>query len=184
MSNLTGPKTIDQFGAILTGQQVPVKATTQIWQGAMVGLLSSYAVPGGTSSSGPVQGVAQASALGLASDGLINVNLLCGLFSIALDGTHAPTIANVGFPVYASSDNTVSSAAADGPMAGVLVGFEATTGKALVYIHPATNAALTDEFAGVAITGALSTVADAPAKAVLTSIIAALVARGATNSTT
>lgn len=64
-----------------------------------------------------------------------------------------------------------------------------TTGQVLVYngstgkwVPSAQNTlqALT----GSTITGALSTVADAPAKAVLTSIIAALVAAGATDGTT
>lgn len=48
-----------------------------------------------------------------------------------------------------------------------------------------TKAAIDALLGSTAITGALSTVADAPAKAVLTSIIAALVSAGiATNTTT
>lgn len=179
---------VRQVGTHIAGTQVPIKNTYKIYQGAMVALLTAngYAVPAGTSATGPVQGVAQAEAATATADGNVNVNLLSGVFAFALDGTNPPTIAYVGKSVYAKDDNTISYSSADGPLAGVLVGFEATSGWALVYINPATNAALAQEaIPATAVTGSLSTVADAPAKAVLTSIMAALVAHGiAVNSTT
>jgi hypothetical protein len=167
----------DQVGQI----QVPIKSATQIWQGAMVCLLtaSGYAVPAGTAATGAVMGVARATATKPGTDGAANVNLLTGVFAFSPDATNTPTIAHVGRAVYAKDDNTLSYAAADGPYAGILVGFESTSGWPLVFISPETNS-----FPST-VTGALSTVADAPAKAVLTSILSALVAHGIVlNSTT
>lgn len=176
-----------QVSQILAGVQVPIKNTYKVYQGAMVAPVTaapSYFCPANATTCNAVAGVAQAEAATATSDGSVNVNLLNGTFKFALDSSNPPTIAHMFGPVYAKDDNTISYSSSDGPLAGVLVGFEATSGWALVYINAANNAALQGDFKESTITGALSTVADAPAKAVLTSIIAALVANGATNSTT
>lgn len=189
MTALANSIAFQQVGDTLSTVQVPIKATYKVYQGAMVAMITaapSYACPANATTCNFVMGVAQAEAATPATDGAVNVNLRNGIFKLALDGTHTPTIAYVGKPVYATDDNTVSYLSTDGPLAGVLVGFEATSGWALVWIHVGTNAALSGEaIPATSVTGALSTVADAPAKAVLTSIIAALVAHGvAVNSTT
>lgn len=189
MTALARSINVKQSSTSLAQVQVPIKNTYKVYQGAMVAPVTaapSYFCPANATTCNAVAGVAQAEAATATADGSVNVNLLQGVFGFALDGTHPPTIANMFQTVYAKDDNTISNTASDGPIAGVLVGFEATSGWALVYVNAANNAALAQEgIPATAVTGALSTVADAPAKAVLTSIIAALVAHGiAVNSTT
>jgi hypothetical protein len=45
-------------------------------------------------------------------------------------------LADIGKAVYASDDNTISNDPADGPVAGVLTGFEDESGDAIVLIEP------------------------------------------------
>lgn len=139
MSNLTQSSTVKQASQVVTGLQVPVFAAAKIFQGAMVCLLlaSGYAVRAGTAATGRVVGVAQAEAAAPTASGDVNVNLLTGVFAFPVHGSTPPTIADVDKAVYASDDNTISRTPSDGPVAGTLIGFEATTGNALVYIAPA-----------------------------------------------
>ena len=180
---------VKQVGTTLASVQVPIKNTYKIYQGALVCLLTAngFAVPAGTASTGPVAGVAQAEAATATADGTPSVNLLEGVFAFAPDATHPPVQADMFKAVYAKDDNTISDLSSDGVVAGILVGFEQTSGWPLIFINSAVNAAVADSVGipATSITGALSTVADAPAKAVLTSIIAALVAHniGINNTT-
>lgn len=145
MSNLTRSTQVKQVGPVLTGMQVPISASAKIYQGAMVALLATgYAVRGGTAATGAIVGVAQAEAATPASSGDEAVNLLTGTFAFPLDGTNTPDIADVGGLVYAVDDHTLSNDSGDGPIAGTLIGFEATTGWGLVYISPVQAAAVTD----------------------------------------
>lgn len=138
MANLTNSISYKQAAQIVAGLQVPVYAAAKIYQGAMVCLRNAdgYAVRAGTAATGRVVGVAQAEAATPTASGDYNVNLLCGVFAFAPHATHVPTISDVGKAVYASDDQTVSNDASDGPVAGVLVGFEATSGWPLVEISP------------------------------------------------
>jgi hypothetical protein len=145
MSDLTNDTQIKQVGSTCTGLQVPILASSKIYQGAMVCLTAAgYAVRAGTAATGQVVGVAQAGAAIPTSSGLVNVNLLTGVFARPLDGSNTPTIADVGGLVYAVDDFTLSSDSADGPVAGTLIGFEATTGHGLVYISPVEASSVTD----------------------------------------
>jgi hypothetical protein len=169
------------MGDVLAKMQLPIKASSQIFEGAMVCALtaSGYAVRAGTASTGPVLGIANAGAAIPTNDGDDNVDLIEGIFIRPCDATHPPVQADVGKPIYAKDDFTVSDLSSDGPLAGVLLGFEDSSGDAIFLCNAAVNVALAQEaIPATSVTGALSTVADAPAKAVLTSIIAALVAHG------
>ncbi len=137
MSNLSQGTQIKHVGSYLAGLQVPILAAAVIFQGAMVCLTAAgYAVRAGTAGTGCVQGVAAAGAPTPTSSGDYNVNLLTGIFARPLHGSHVPTIADVGKFVYASDDFTLSNDPTDGPIAGVLTGFEAGSGLGLVFIHP------------------------------------------------
>src|SRR5262245_28528323 len=136
MSNLDRSINYKQVGSYIASIQVPIYAAAKIYQGAMVCLRTAdgYAVRAGTASTGRVVGVARAEATAPTASGDYNVNLLCGVFAFAVHGTHTPTIADVGKAVYASDDQTISNDSGDGPLGGTLVGFEATSGWALVII--------------------------------------------------
>ena len=139
MANLVRNISFSQLTSILAQVQVPISAAaTNIYQGAMVALLLStgMAVRAGTAGTGRVQGVAVANASPPTVDGGTSVNLNCGLFRFPLHASHTPTQVNVGGLVYASDDNTLSNLESDGPIAGTLVGFEATTGWGFVWISP------------------------------------------------
>jgi len=186
MAYLARNRSLDQISIARTPVEQPVAAGAVLYEGAFVTLLNAggFAVRAGTASAGPVVGVAHANAAVPVASGDTSVILDMGLFSRPLDATHPPVQTDVGHIVYASDDQTISRLAADGPMLGVFMGFTTdATPRGIVLIDPLASA-LYGDLGGLAITGALSTVADAPAKAVLTSIVAGLVARGATNSTT
>ncbi len=136
MANLTRSTQLRPIGP-LPGPQVPIKASSKIYMGAMVALLtaSGLAVRAGTAGTGRVAGVAKAEAAIPASDGAVSVNLACGLFAFPLHATHTPTQADVGKDVFASDDNTLSNLASDGPVAGTLQGFTAD-GLGIVEIRP------------------------------------------------
>ena len=138
MANLTGNSNYKQVGDIIASIQVPIYASETIYQGAMVCLRTAdgYAVKAGTASTGRVVGVARAGGTVPSTSGAANINLLCGVFCFPVNGSSTPTIADVGKAVYASDDNTISNSPSAGPVAGTLVGFEATTGNAMVYIAP------------------------------------------------
>lgn len=156
MSNLTAATSLKHVGPYMTGLQVPILAAAVIYQGAMVCLTTAgYAVRAGTAGTGCVQGIAQASAPTPTSSGDYNVNLLTGIFARPVHATNTPTIADVGKFVYASDDFTISNVSTDGPIAGVLVGFEAGSGLALVYIHPSNSVANTSAKKEIPISAAI-----------------------------
>lgn len=138
MTALVRNITYKQVAEKVASLQVPVKGSVQIYQGAMVALLtaSGYAVPAGTAGTGRVIGVAHSPVSLPATDGANDVNVFCGPHAFALHASHTPTILDVGKAVYASDDNTLSNLPSDGPVAGTLVGFEATSGWGIVDIEP------------------------------------------------
>lgn len=147
MSNLGKAYPLDQVGQFPTGSQLPVYAAAVLYEGAMVCARTAdgYAVRAGTGSTGPVLGIAHAtadnSAAG-ASSGDVSVNLIEGLFWRPNHGTHTVTIADVGKAVYASDDNTISNVATDGPFAGTCYGVDTAMGV-LVAISSNVNQAHT-----------------------------------------
>lgn len=137
MANLAKSTQYRHVG-ILVALQVGIYAAAKIYQGAMVCLRSAdgMAVRAGTAGTGRVVGIAQAEAEAPVVSGDYSVNLLCGVFAIAPHATRPPVVADIGKAVYAADDQTVSNDAADGPLAGICVGFEASTGWPLVEIEP------------------------------------------------
>ncbi|MCX5497320.1 hypothetical protein OSH11_21665 [Kaistia dalseonensis] len=105
----------------------PVKAATRIFARTLVAVTATgLAVPAGTVGAVAVVGVAGHHAdnrLGPDADGKIRVDR--EVFTFAFAGT-APTFANIGSPVYAVDDNTVSLDSSSGTRlkAGTLDGIE------------------------------------------------------------
>lgn len=138
MSNLTASTSLRQVAQNLVSFPVPIFAAAKVYEGAMVCLLtaSGYAVRAGTSGTGRVMGIAQSEASIPTASGDECVHLLTGQFCRPLHATHVPTILDVGRAVYASDDQTISNDPTDGPIAGILVGFEDGSGDAIFYIAP------------------------------------------------
>jgi hypothetical protein len=89
---------------------LPVKATTQIWDGGMVALVGGALVPACTAGSGDVIGVADMSILGGATDGAKRCEVMTDqTFVYNASATNPPTDATpYGQPVFALDDNTIS----------------------------------------------------------------------------
>jgi hypothetical protein len=139
MANLDRSTSLRQVSTGYVAElQLPIYAAAVIYGGAMVCARTAdgYAVRAGTASTGRVLGVAAASAATPTASGDVNVNLLTGQFIRPCHASRPPTIADVGKAVYASDDQTISLSAADGPIAGTLIGFEATSGDAIFFIQP------------------------------------------------
>lgn len=147
MSNLTSGTSLRQNGAgALSEIQVELYAGQKFYQGGMVcrRLSDGYAVRATSSvaGAGRVIGIAKADTATSVTSGDTNANLLVGTFTRPCHGSHTPTIADIGKAVYASDDQTISNDATDGPLAGLLVGFEDSSGDAIFYIAPADAANL------------------------------------------
>jgi hypothetical protein len=155
-----------EFG--LPTLQIGVDAgAAKIWKGAMVSSLTAtgMAVRATTAASSPVKGVAtmtvDASAGG--SDGDYSINLAQGCFyfnnGTAGDACSEATIGNL---VYAADDNTVydNSAGSTLPVAGICMGYNATTDQVLVLINAALNRYLASSDAAT-LTSLLASIANA-----------------------
>jgi len=119
----------------------PVKATTTIYQGALVALNAGYAVPGSAASSLTCVGVAMETKTGGASDGLVRIKVQPGAFTFDVKGGDAPTQANAGAVVYFEDDHTVRLTATSSSVAGVLVGIDdVDTTQAIVLCGQGINA--------------------------------------------
>lgn len=118
--------------------QVELYAGQKFYGGGMVcrRTADGYAVVAGTAGTGRVIGIAKATTGTSVTSGDTNANLLCGQFVRALHGTHIPTIADIWKAVYASDDQTISNDPSDGPVAGILIGFEDTSGDAIFFVEP------------------------------------------------
>ena len=102
----------------------PVKASTTIYQGALVALNAGYAVPGSAAASLTCVGVAQETKVGGASDGFVKIKVLAGMYNWDVKGGDAPTQANAGAVVYFEDDHTVRLTSTGSSAAGVLVGID------------------------------------------------------------
>lgn len=118
----------------LTSFQIPVAASTIIYEGTMVSISSTgYAVPT-TSSTGPVAGIAEATTDNSAgTDGAINTIVRLGAFWRPNHATHTLDISYVGKPCYASDNNTLSSYSSDGPFAGIVAAVDLAMGVLCVF---------------------------------------------------
>jgi hypothetical protein len=134
MSNLTagvGPKPYGRDGRKV---YLPVKATTQVYQGGLAAQIAGACVPATAAGAGRCIGVYEADALGGASDGSTRVPVWTDkVFIFPVGGSNAPTDATpFGTPVYADDDNHVSLTANE-TFAGYFMGLE-DDGKARVFV--------------------------------------------------
>lgn len=140
MANLTSGTSLRQVssGSNCAELQVELYTGQKFYQGGMICRRSAdgYAVVAGTAGTGRVLGVAKADTATCTTSGDTNANLLTGQFVRPVHGSRPPVLADIGKAVYASDDQTISNDAADGPIAGVLTGFEDTTGDAIFLIEP------------------------------------------------
>ena len=141
MANLTSGTSLRQVssGSACAELQVELFAGQKIYQGAMVARRTAdgYAVRAGTAGTGRVLGIAKADSALCVVSGDTNVNLLTGQFIRPVHADRPPVLADIGKAVYASDDSTISNDPADGPIAGLLTGFEDGSGDAIVLIEPA-----------------------------------------------
>lgn len=112
-----------------TANQFPVAASTHIYEGQFVAIISAsgYAQgPDGTT--GTVQGIAAAECNNTSTAGAQNVNVVEGCFWRPNYATHPVLITHVGTVCYASDNYTVSSNSGDGPVAGIVKEIDTTLG--------------------------------------------------------
>lgn len=139
MANLTSGTSLRQVsnGEALAEWQVELYAGQKAYQGAMFcrRTADGYAVRAGTAGTGRVLGIAKADSATCVASGDTNVNLLTGQFIRPLHASRYPTLADIGKAVYASDDQTISNDPTDGPVAGILTGFEDGSGDAIFLIE-------------------------------------------------
>lgn len=136
MSNLTGGAPLQPVGRDGRKAILPVKASAQLYESAMVAEIAGALCTGTTAGAGDCVGVAVHDALGGASDGLVRAEVMFDrIFRIAA-GTNAPTDATPMYaPLYMEDDNHVGTGAAGQRFAGLFMGFE-DDGFVRVYIGP------------------------------------------------
>ena len=141
MANLTNGISLRQVssGGAASELQVELYAGQKFYQGGMVcrRLADGYAVVASTSGTDRVIGIAKADTATCTTSGDTNANLLTGQFVRPCHATHTPGLSDIGRAVYASDDQTISNDATDGPIAGILTGFEDGSGDAIFLIQPA-----------------------------------------------
>ncbi len=127
MANLTAGIPPQPYGAGHRKVTLPVKASAQIYEGALVSQVSGACVTGTTTSGGNAIGVAEHDQLGGASDGTKRITLMTdGIFLFAA-GSAAPTDATpYGALLFLEDDHTVGTGGlgATQKLAGRFVGIE------------------------------------------------------------
>lgn len=137
MSNLTKgtpPQPYGQGGRLV---YLPMKASAQVYQGAMLAEISGAVCTGTTAGAGRCIGVAEADALGGASDGASRVAVWTDKIFKYPAGTNAPTDATpFGTPLFMEDDNHVGTGGIGGTgegFAGLFMGME-DDGRVRVFI--------------------------------------------------
>lgn len=141
MSNLTAGIPPQPYGQGGRRVNLPVQATAQLYEGAMVSQIAGACVTGTSSGAGDCCGVAQFDMLGGASDGLKRIILMTDQIFTFTAGTAAPTDATpYGTTLYMETDHTVGTGGlgADEGVAGKFVGMN-DDGTVRVYIGTAPN---------------------------------------------
>lgn len=129
MANLTSPIPPKPYGKGGRKVVLPVKATTQLYQGGMIAQSSGACIQATASgSTAGVIGVCENDALGGASDGSVRVALLTDQEFIMANDTSNPVSDSTAYGaiLYAVDDHTVgtSSVSSSLPVAGRYAGFE------------------------------------------------------------
>lgn len=141
MSNLTAGSPPQPYGKGGRKVSLPVKASAQIYEGAMVSQISGACVTGTTANAGPCIGVAEHDQLGGGSDGAKRLMVMTDEIFIFKAGVAAPTDATpFGALLFMEDDNSVGTGGlgATQQYAGRFVGFE-DDGRVRVFIGPAGN---------------------------------------------
>lgn len=106
--------------------KVPVKATSQIWKGGIVGCgTDGFAVAAVSGANVKVLGIAAESKLGGSTDGAVSIEVECGreyLFDAS-----SVTQAMLGQPMLVVNDNTVDETSASSSQVGSMTEFVSTT---------------------------------------------------------
>lgn len=162
MSNLAAgipPQPYGQGGRKVT---LPVKATSQLYEGAMVAQIAGACVTGTTANSGACIGIAAHDQLGGASDGTTRVSLMTDQIFLIAAGVAAPTDATpYGTMLFMETDNTVGTGGlGNQPEAGRFVGIE-DDGRVRVFISESGSmesfGCFTEQVAGTPLTDTATT---------------------------
>jgi hypothetical protein len=116
MTALVASRLIKELATVTT-RRFPVAAGAAVWEGGMVALsgagAAAVAVPASANPALKVVGVAQADANNLAgAAGAMTVDAKVGTFLMNNSATDPVALGDVGSPVYAVDDNTVSKTGA------------------------------------------------------------------------
>jgi hypothetical protein len=116
MTALVASRLIKELATVTT-RRFPVAAATAIWEGGMVALsgagAAAIAAPASANAALKVVGVAQADANNLTgAAGAMTVDAKIGVFLMNNSPTDPVALGDVGSPVYAVDDNTVSKTGA------------------------------------------------------------------------
>lgn len=140
MSNVTANQLKNTIGPAGTQFDLPIKASTHIYEGILCSQLTSggMLVPYSTASSGVCVGVSQFEADNTAgSDGDLRMVVESRrMYAFLNDGTHTFAESSlIGAVAYGTNDVTVSTSSADGKPVGFFYGME-SDGKVRVFIDP------------------------------------------------
>lgn len=137
MANLTKGGRPQPYGKGGRKVVLPVKASAQLYEGAMLAEISGAVCTGTTAGAGNCIGIAEADALGGASDGTVRVSVWTDHVFIFKNGTNACSDATpYGSIVYMEDDNSVGTGGVGGTgegVAGRFMGFE-DDGRVRVYV--------------------------------------------------
>lgn len=134
MSNLTSGQPIEPVGREGRENVLPVKATAQLYEGAMVSTIAGALCTGTTASASDCVGVVTHDALGGASDGSVRAKIIFDRIFKFAAGTNAPTDATPMYTtLFMEDDNHVGTGAVGQRVAGKFMGFE-DDGEVRVYI--------------------------------------------------
>jgi hypothetical protein len=103
--------------------ELPVATATTIYEGAMVGLTAGYAR--GLVAGDPFQGHAEKQVVNAGADGAKKVRVLRGIYSLEVT-IASIAVTDVGSPVYASADGTLTLTAGANSLVGVVEQYVAT----------------------------------------------------------
>ncbi len=114
---------------------LPVKATTQLFEGSLVAQIAGACCPASTAGAGDIVGVAESDALGGASDGAKRMSVLTDQIFIFKNGVAAFSDATpIGTLAFAEDDNSVGVGGLGAQqIAGRFAGFE-DDGRVRIYI--------------------------------------------------
>lgn len=120
MSNITKGAAPNPYGRDGRKVFLPVKATTQVYQGGMAAQVSGACVPMTSTGAGNCVGVFESDMLGGASDGSTRVSVWTDKIFIFKAGVNAPTDATpFGSILFAEDDNSVGTGGVGGAAEGV-----------------------------------------------------------------